>query len=90
VAGDTDNARRGNGTLDMPASLMGWMVTLCLTDPGARYGCPASLRVASMGRETHMRTYQKQADAVDDVSSPCNSLPIPCGHPGIRSQSIDF
>jgi predicted TIM-barrel fold metal-dependent hydrolase len=32
VAGDTDNARRRNGTLDMQASLSSTMVTLCLTD----------------------------------------------------------
>jgi predicted TIM-barrel fold metal-dependent hydrolase len=32
VAGDTDNARRRNGTLDMQASLSSAMVTLCLTD----------------------------------------------------------
>src|SRR5256712_7635080 len=32
VAGDTDNARRRNGTLDLQASLSSVMVTLCLTD----------------------------------------------------------
>jgi uncharacterized protein len=32
VAGDTDNARRRNGTLDMQASLSSVMVTLSLTD----------------------------------------------------------
>jgi len=32
VAGDIDNARRRNGTLDMQASLSSVMVTLCLTD----------------------------------------------------------
>ena len=32
VAGDVDNARRRNGTLDMQASLSSVMVTLCLTD----------------------------------------------------------
>ena len=32
VAGDTDNARRRNGTLDMQATLSSVMVTLCLTD----------------------------------------------------------
>ena len=32
VAGETDNARRRNGTLDMQASLSSAMVTLCLTD----------------------------------------------------------
>src|SRR5246500_2562256 len=32
VTGDTDNARRRNGTLDMQASLSSVMVTLCLTD----------------------------------------------------------
>ena len=32
VAGNTDNARRRNGTLDMQASLSSVMVTLCLTD----------------------------------------------------------
>jgi predicted TIM-barrel fold metal-dependent hydrolase len=37
VAGDTDNARRRNGTLDMQASLSSVMVTLCLTDLLADY-----------------------------------------------------
>jgi aminocarboxymuconate-semialdehyde decarboxylase len=37
VAGDTDNARRRNGTLDMQASLSSAMVTLCLTDCLAPY-----------------------------------------------------
>ena len=37
VAGDTDNARRRNGTLDMQASLSSVMVTLCLTDCLAPY-----------------------------------------------------
>ncbi len=37
VAGDTDNARRRNGTLDMQASLSSVMVTLCLTDLLAGY-----------------------------------------------------
>ena len=37
VTGDTDNARRRNGTLDMQASLSSVMVTLCLTDLLAEY-----------------------------------------------------
>jgi predicted TIM-barrel fold metal-dependent hydrolase len=37
VAGNTDNARRRNGTLDMQASLSSVMVTLCLTDLLASY-----------------------------------------------------
>jgi predicted TIM-barrel fold metal-dependent hydrolase len=37
IAGDTDNARRRNGTLDMQASLSSVMVTLCLTDYLADY-----------------------------------------------------
>jgi predicted TIM-barrel fold metal-dependent hydrolase len=37
IAGDTDNARRRNGTLDMQASLSSVMVTLCLTDYLAPY-----------------------------------------------------
>jgi predicted TIM-barrel fold metal-dependent hydrolase len=37
VGGDTDNARRRNGTLDMQASLSSVMVTLCLTDFLAAY-----------------------------------------------------
>src|SRR5437667_9647723 len=37
VAGDTDNAGRRNGTLDMQASLSSVMVTLCLTDYLASY-----------------------------------------------------
>ena len=32
IGGETDNARRRNGTLDMQASLSSVMVTLCLTD----------------------------------------------------------
>jgi predicted TIM-barrel fold metal-dependent hydrolase len=37
VSGDTDNARRRNGTLDMQASLSSVMVTLCMTDILADY-----------------------------------------------------
>jgi predicted TIM-barrel fold metal-dependent hydrolase len=37
VSGDTDNARRRNGTLDMQASLSSVMVTLCMTDVLADY-----------------------------------------------------
>ena len=37
IGGDTDNARRRNGTLDMQASLSSSMVTLCLTDFLAPY-----------------------------------------------------
>jgi predicted TIM-barrel fold metal-dependent hydrolase len=37
VGGETDNARRRNGTLDMQASLSSVMVTLCLTDFLAAY-----------------------------------------------------
>lgn len=37
VSGDTDNARRRNGTLHMQASLSSVMVTLCLTDYLASY-----------------------------------------------------
>jgi predicted TIM-barrel fold metal-dependent hydrolase len=37
VSGETDNARRRNGTLDMQASLSSVMVTLCLTDCLAPY-----------------------------------------------------
>jgi predicted TIM-barrel fold metal-dependent hydrolase len=37
VTGETDNARRRNGTLDMQASLSSVMVTLCLTDYLASY-----------------------------------------------------
>ncbi|MBV9827739.1 MAG: amidohydrolase family protein [Alphaproteobacteria bacterium] len=37
VGGETDNARRRNGTLDMQASLSSVMVTLCLTDALADY-----------------------------------------------------
>ncbi|HWB49324.1 MAG TPA: amidohydrolase family protein [Stellaceae bacterium] len=37
VGGDTDNARRRNGTLDMQASLSSVMVTLCMTDILAGY-----------------------------------------------------
>ena len=37
VGGETDNARRRNGTLDMQASLSSVMVTLCMTDLLSEY-----------------------------------------------------
>src|SRR5216117_2441843 len=48
VAGDTDNARRRNGTLDMQASLSSVMVTLCLTDYLAPY-TDAKIHVHNLG-----------------------------------------
>jgi predicted TIM-barrel fold metal-dependent hydrolase len=48
VAGDTDNARRRNGTLDMQASLSSVMVTLCLTDYLADYP-DAMIHVHNLG-----------------------------------------
>ena len=48
VAGDTDNARRRNGTLDMQASLSSVMVTLCLTDYLAPYA-DATVVVHNLG-----------------------------------------
>src|SRR5260221_6154569 len=48
VAGDTDNARRRNGTLDMQASLSSVMVTLCLTDYLAPYP-DAMIQVHNLG-----------------------------------------
>ena len=48
VAGDTDNARRRNGTLDMQASLSSVMVTLCLTDYLAPYP-DATIQVHNLG-----------------------------------------
>ncbi len=48
VAGDTDNARRRNGTLDMQASLSSVMVTLCLTDYLAPY-TDATVLVHNLG-----------------------------------------
>jgi predicted TIM-barrel fold metal-dependent hydrolase len=48
VAGDTDNARRRNGTLDMQASLSSVMVTLCLTDFLADYP-DATIHVHNLG-----------------------------------------
>jgi predicted TIM-barrel fold metal-dependent hydrolase len=48
VAGDTDNARRRNGTLDMQASLSSVMVTLCLTDLLADYP-DVSIQVHNLG-----------------------------------------
>ncbi len=48
VAGDTDNARRRNGTLDMQASLSSVMVTLCLTEILADYP-DATLCVHNLG-----------------------------------------
>ena len=48
VSGDTDNARRRNGTLDMQASLSSAMVTLCLTDLLADYP-DALIQVHNLG-----------------------------------------
>ena len=48
VTGDTDNARRRNGTLDMQASLSSVMVTLCLTDYLASYP-DAMIHVHNLG-----------------------------------------
>jgi aminocarboxymuconate-semialdehyde decarboxylase len=48
VSGDTDNARRRNGTLDMQASLSSVMVTLCLTDCLADYP-DAVIQVHNLG-----------------------------------------
>jgi predicted TIM-barrel fold metal-dependent hydrolase len=48
VTGDTDNARRRNGTLDMQASLSSVMVTLCLTDYLADYP-DAMIQVHNLG-----------------------------------------
>jgi predicted TIM-barrel fold metal-dependent hydrolase len=48
VSGDTDNARRRNGTLDMQASLSSVMVTLCLTDCLADYP-DAMIQVHNLG-----------------------------------------
>ncbi len=48
VTGDTDNARRRNGTLDMQASLSSVMVTLCLTDYLAPYP-DVSVQVHNLG-----------------------------------------
>ena len=48
VSGDTDNARRRNGTLDMQASLSSVMVTLCLTDFLAPYP-DAMIHVHNLG-----------------------------------------
>ena len=48
VAGDADNARRRNGTLDMQASLSSVMVTLCMTDYLAPYA-DATVLVHNLG-----------------------------------------
>ena len=48
VGGDTDNARRRNGTLDMQASLSSVMVTLCMTDVLKPYP-DATLLVHNLG-----------------------------------------
>src|SRR5215510_8300996 len=48
VGGDTDNARRRNGTLDMQASLSSVMVTLCMTDLLAEYP-DLSIQVHNLG-----------------------------------------
>jgi predicted TIM-barrel fold metal-dependent hydrolase len=48
ISGETDNARRRNGTLDMQASLSSVMVTLCLTDVLAPYP-DLSIQVHNLG-----------------------------------------
>ena len=48
IGGDTDNARRRNGTLDMQTSLSSVMVTLCLTDFLAPYP-DAMIHVHNLG-----------------------------------------
>jgi aminocarboxymuconate-semialdehyde decarboxylase len=48
IAGDTDNARRRNGTLDMQASLSSVMVTLSMTDLLADYP-DATIQVHNLG-----------------------------------------
>ena len=48
VGGETDNARRRNGTLDMQASLSSVMVTLCLTDLLAAYA-DVAIQVHNLG-----------------------------------------
>jgi predicted TIM-barrel fold metal-dependent hydrolase len=48
IGGDTDNARRRNGTLEMQASLSSVMVTLCLTDLLADYP-DVSVQVHNLG-----------------------------------------
>jgi aminocarboxymuconate-semialdehyde decarboxylase len=48
ITGDTDNARRRNGTLDMQASLSSVMVTLSLTDCLADYP-DATIQVHNLG-----------------------------------------
>ena len=48
VTGETDNARRRHGTLDMQASLSSVMVTLCLTDLLADYP-DLSIQVHNLG-----------------------------------------
>jgi aminocarboxymuconate-semialdehyde decarboxylase len=48
IAGDTDNARRRNGTLDMQASLSSVMVTLSLTDLLTDYP-DATVQVHNLG-----------------------------------------
>jgi predicted TIM-barrel fold metal-dependent hydrolase len=48
VSGDTDNARRRNGTLDMQASLSSVMVTLSMTDLLADYP-NAAIQVHNLG-----------------------------------------
>jgi predicted TIM-barrel fold metal-dependent hydrolase len=47
-SGETDNARRRNGTLDMQASLSSVMVTLCMTDYLADYP-NATVQVHNLG-----------------------------------------
>jgi predicted TIM-barrel fold metal-dependent hydrolase len=48
VSGDTDNARRRNGTLDMQASLSSAMTTFCLTEVLAPYS-NATIYIHNLG-----------------------------------------
>src|SRR5881397_1853048 len=72
VAGDTDNARRRNGTLDMQASLSSAMVTLCLTDYLEPYP-DATLLVHNLGGNIAFQVERMDHRCMTD--SPHEELP---------------
>ena len=82
VGGDTDNARRRNGTLDMQASLSSVMVTLCLTDVLATYpdvtvvvhnlGGNIPYEVERMDHRSMLDTPEEELPSSEEVASPPN------------------
>src|SRR4029434_5694475 len=66
VAGDTDNARRRNGTLDMQASLSSVMVTLCMTDYLEPYP-DAMVLVHNLGGNIHYDTQRRDSSCMTEA-----------------------